>query len=240
MGVSRVKCWHTNWARVFLFSFRPGLVVVSALIFASFLGLPGTSGAAPDTDRVVAELQKRYDAITTIEADFEQETTLRTIRQRRVAEGKVYLKKPGCMRWVYVKPERQEIVADGSALWIYSAAENRAYRYDARVYLESQLTMNFLLGRGDFRRDFVISRSPQSDNDKGRYHVLTFLPRQVHPQVREMTVWIDKETFLIQKISSQDHLGNETILSFKNQRMNRSLDKNMFAFAPPKGTEIIN
>ncbi len=84
------------------------------------------------------------------------------------------------------------------------------------------------------------SSSPERDNDKGRYHVLTFPPRQAHPQVREMTVWIDKETLLIQKISSQDHLGNVTLLSFKNQRMNRSLDKNTFAFVPPKGTEIIN
>ncbi len=201
----------------------------------------GEAFAKPLTaDNIVARLQERYNTIKSIEADFEQETTLPALNQRRLAEGRVYFKKPGCMRWDYLRPDKQEMVTDGKTLWIYVAAEKRAYRCDAQTYLQSQLTMDFFLGRGDFKKDFVIVMAPESKNARGKFYILTLLPRSTHPQVREIKLWIKKDTFLIDNILSKDHFSNTTLLYLKRQRINEPLDDHIFAFSPPKGTEVID
>lgn len=143
------------------------------------------------------------------------------------------------MRWIYDKPERQEIISNGKVIWIYSPVEKRAYRYDAENYLNSQLAMNFLLGRGNFGRDFNVSTVPQGKGEEG-YHILTLQPHEPHPQINEMRLWIDKQSFDIRKIMSTDHLGNTTILSLSGQHVNKPLNKEVFSFSPPKGTEIVN
>lgn len=224
------------------------IVIILALLFTPLerpgvtfgLGVGEVFAQDLTCDIVVARLQARYQSIKTIESDFEQETTQRSFNQRHLAEGKVYFKKPGRMRWDYLKPDRQEIVTDGKTLWIYIAAEKRIHKYDARAYLDVQLTMNFFLGQGDFERDFVIFTSPETKQAPERFYILTLLPRHTHPQVREMKLWIEKDGFLVDSILSTDHLGNTTLLRFKRQLINGILDDNVFVLAPPKGIKVID
>lgn len=226
----RFTRFQKNARRVFLtFALLIAFGLCAGRVFAETL----------TSEDIVARLQKRYDSISTIEAVFEQETTLGSLNQRRRAEGKVYFKKPGRMRWDYIKPEEQIIVTDGETLWIHMVKEKRAYRYDARGYLRSQLTMNFFLGQGDFERDFVIARSPENKKTQEEFYVLNLIPRFTHPQVSEIRLWISKDTFLIEKLLSKDHLSNVTLLRFKGQRINRSLNDELFAFSPPEGSEVI-
>lgn len=244
MGVNHVKFCCTKWINRPLVHFHhnvPGQKVLAALALLLVFGFGAGKVSAESLtgEAVVARLQEHYNTIKGLEADFEQETVLRSLNQRRLAEGRVYFKKPGRMRWNYLRPDKQEIVSDGALLWIYSQAQKQVYRYDARVYLRSQLTMNFFLGQGDFRRDFVVSMSPESAKAEETFYVLTLLPRQTHPQISEIKLWIGKDTFLIDRILSRDHLGNATLLRFKKQQINKFLDDGLFVFAPPTGAEII-
>ncbi|MFH1148730.1 MAG: outer membrane lipoprotein carrier protein LolA [Pseudomonadota bacterium] len=195
------------------------------------------TAAGPKPQAIATKLQERYNGINSIEADFQQETLIRALNQRRYNSGKVFLKKPARMRWIYDKPQRQEIISDGKAIWIHLPVEKRAYRYEAEDYLSSQVAMSFLLGKGNFERDFNVSVPPETETG---FHLLTLAPRAPHPQINEMTLWIDKETFNIRKILSKDHLGNTTVLSLDNQRVNKPLTKGIFSFTPPEGTEIMN
>jgi outer membrane lipoprotein carrier protein len=245
MGVSHVKFLYINWVSMYFFHFyrkthgqRVRLALVSLFVLALSAGEAFAKPLA--VDNIVARLQERYNAIKSIEADFEQETALPSLNQRRLAEGRVYFKKPGGMRWDYLRPDKQEMVTDGKTLWIYIAAEKRAYRCDAQAYLQSQLTMDFFLGRGDFKKDFVIVRAPESEKARGKFYILTLLPRYTHPQVSEIKLWIKKDTFLIDSILSKDHFSNTTLLNLKGQRINGPLDDHIFAFSPPKGTEVID
>lgn len=198
---------------------------------------PLALSAGLDSDAVVARLQKHYNGIKTIDADFEQETVLTSLNQRRVAKGRVYLKKPGHMRWTYTSPNKQEIISDGKTLWIYAPAEKRVYMFAAKTYLESQLTMNFFLGQGDFKRDFLTSVEPETDSSD--CYILKLSPREPHPHISEMKLWIHKSNFLIKKVCTRDHVGNITFLSLSNQKVNGTLGKDIFAFVPPPGTETI-
>ncbi|MEW5949689.1 MAG: outer membrane lipoprotein carrier protein LolA [Thermodesulfobacteriota bacterium] len=240
-----MRSLYTTWVNMYSSWFyrkthgRRAWLALSSLFVLALSA--GEAFAKPLTvDNIVARLQERYNTIKCIEADFEQETRLTALNQRRLAEGRVYFKKPGCMRWDYLRPDRQEMVADGKTLWIYIAAEKRAYRFDARAYLQSQLTMDFFLGQGDFKKDFVIVMAPESKKVPGEFYILTLLPRYTHPQVREIKLWIKKDTFLIDSILSKDHLSNTTLLHLKGQRINGPLDDHIFAFSPPKGTEVVD
>ncbi len=245
MEVNHVKFLYKNWVNVRRILSQKHIQIQWAIVFFVLLvafgvSAGGTFAGALTDEEVVARLQERYNGINSIEADFEQETTLQSLNQRRLAEGKVYFKKPGRMRWNYIRPDKQEMVTDGEKLWIYMVSQKRVYRYDARAYLQSQLTLNFFLGQGNFQRDFVVSMSPQSKLAREKFYILTLLPRFTHPHVSEIKLWIGKDTFLIGKILTKDHLRNTNLLLFKRQRINVSLDDGLFVFAPPKGTEVID
>lgn len=208
-----------------------GSFVCFYLIIASLVAAAGL-----DADSVVIRLQKQYDEIRTIEADFEQETKLSALNQKRTAKGRVYLKKPGRMHWTYEAPTRQEIVSDGKTLWIYLVNEKKCYVYDTNCYLDSEMTMGFLMGRGQFTKDFRVSVEPETSPE---YIELKLVPRRTHPHVSEMKLWIQKNTFLIGKIQNRDHFGNVTLLTLHNQKLNRPLEKDLFTFTPPAGAQII-
>ena len=68
------------------------------------------------------------------------------------------LKKPGRMRWEYVKPQKKLMVADGKTLWIYEPDDEQAYRHDLKgSSLPS--SVSFLLGEGRLTDELPIANA---------------------------------------------------------------------------------
>ncbi|MBH0206992.1 MAG: outer membrane lipoprotein carrier protein LolA, partial [Nitrospira sp.] len=48
---------------------------------------------------VVKQLQMRYEKTTDLQADFSQKTKIEGFERPVISSGKVYIKKPGRLRW---------------------------------------------------------------------------------------------------------------------------------------------
>ena len=80
--------------------------------------------AAPSLDDVVRGLEGAYGKMNDLKAEFSQTAFNKSLNQSIPAQGTVYLKKGGKLRWEYSIRRPQEIVSDGkTALGLHADAE---------------------------------------------------------------------------------------------------------------------
>src|SRR6058998_1433136 len=93
-----------------------------ALLFAC-LALVTPSGVPAETlEDVVRDLEAAYSRVTDLRAEFTETAFNKSLNQSIPAQGTVYLKKGGKLRWEYAEPTPQQIVSDGKTVWIYTPA----------------------------------------------------------------------------------------------------------------------
>ena len=76
-----------------------------------------TTGSDLTVDQILEQVENKY-ANSKFSADFIQKSTLKAMDITDMANGKVYIKYPGMMRWEYEKPDQQIIITDADKLWI--------------------------------------------------------------------------------------------------------------------------
>lgn len=192
-----------------------------------------------DPKNVAIQVQKKYDTITSLEAEFQQLTTLSGLSGRaQKGSGVVVIQKPGRLRWDYYKPHRQVLVCDGDEVSFYLEREKQLIVSKATAYLSEDLTYAFFTGRGNLLTDFLIEAGPESMAEAGSY-CLKLTPRKTHAQVHHLYLWVDQESFDLRRIRLVDHLESLTDISFVNMVFDKKFADTFFYFVPPEGTEII-
>ena len=208
----------------------------------------------PPVVEVVTKIQKVYESTTSLKANFNQ--VLTSAMGKRQASGIVQLKKPGKMRWDYLKPEKKLFVADGTMIWMYEPEDEQAFR---QPLSSSQLPaqVSFLFGRGRLLDEFDITyldgakdaskdapKDPPKDAAKlgeaGDY-VLKLVPKKATAQYRHLVFVVSPKTFMVKETVLYDQQGGTNHLAFSAIETNlKTLDDSRFSFTPPAGTKIIN
>ncbi len=203
-------------------------------ILALLLLAPGLA-TADEVAEIVAKLQKGYESISTVTASFTQETSSKGgIKPAQVSKGKVWLKKPGKMRWEYSQPEGDLIVSDGRKIWVYQPDLNQAIEKEVDRGASS-LTTDFLSGIGDITKDFHVSLA----SSEGDTYRLALVPMEQQPNIRKLTLEIDKASFVIKKTTVSDHFGNVTKVELKDIKTNVSVQDKLFRFTAPRGAQVV-
>jgi chaperone LolA len=112
-----------------------------------------TSTQTPDA--LARALEQRYQGIKDFSADFVQVYRGGVLKTQSREEGKVSIKKPGRMRWTYVKPEKKEFVSDGTKVYSYIPLDQRVTVNQVPPANEATTPALFLAGNGDIVRDFT-------------------------------------------------------------------------------------
>ena len=192
-------------------------------------------------EEITDRLQQTYEANTSFKAAFSQKTVLGFNQRERQGQGLVTIEKSGRMRWDYEAPDRQVLVCDGRLFSMYIEKERQMIVGDAKNYLETDITYAFLSGTGKLRRDFDLQLlAPEvREGATGPTYHLKMTPQKAHPQVDFLEVWVNGQTFLIERILMMDHFASKTDIVFTNMRLNDPIPPGFFSFKPPQGTEII-
>ena len=104
------------------------LAVLLALLMSA--AIPRAQAKQP-ADVLARDLQARYQLVRDFSADFVQSYRGGVLKTQTTESGTVAVKKPGKMRWTYVKPERKELVSNGSHDSIRT--ENRSPRIEKEL-----------------------------------------------------------------------------------------------------------
>ncbi len=133
-----------------------GLLVAAGGAWAQTAAPPPKGGQpAPSLDEVVKALETNYGRINDLKADFEQTAFNKSLNQSIPAQGTVYLKKGGKLRWEYAEPTPQQIVSDGKTVWIYTPALAQVNVGPAPEALAGPAG-SFLAGLGRVREHFGV------------------------------------------------------------------------------------
>lgn len=196
-------------------------------------------GFAETAEDIVTKVQEKYETTGDLEATFIQESLIKAMDKIERSEGKVYLKKPGKMRWDYKKPKRQEIVIDSGIIWIYQPEQKQVLKSTFSDSESSSGPYNrtpasFLYGVGKLKEDFEIKLSKGSNN-----YIMGLIPKGIKGNIEKIFLEVDPKDYIIQGFSFFDIYGNKTTITLKDIKVNKGLKDSIFHFKVPKEVKVI-
>jgi outer membrane lipoprotein carrier protein len=177
--------------------------------------------------------------VTDLKAPFRQAAHNRTLNQTVEAQGTLYLKKPGRLRWEYRTPTPQEIVSDGTKLWVYTP-ELKQVNVAAAPQALAGPAGSFLQGLGQVREHFHVRfLNPAQPTDAEGRVVLDLTPKQPQPLMARLIVSVDPKSWLVRQAVVHDELGNTVTVRFGDTVVNSGLSDSLFVFVPPPGVTVV-
>jgi len=187
-------------------------------------------------DAFARALQKRYDGIRDFTADFVHTYRGGALRTESREQGTVSIKKPGLMRWVYMKPERKEFVSDGHKVYSYIPEDRQVIVTTVPAEDAATTPAMFLAGKGDIVRDFTTAF--ESNPPPGTVS-LRLTPRKKEPEYEYLIVTVDEKTLQLRALTTRDRQGGLSTLVFTNLKENTGISDKEFAFRVPRGVDVI-
>jgi outer membrane lipoprotein carrier protein len=209
--------------------------LLTVLLAAASLSATSAAQTKPAPDALARSLQQRYQGIRDFSANFTHSYRGGVLRTQTTESGTVAVKKPGLMRWVYTSPEKKEFVSDGNKIYSYLPQDKQVIVNDVPADQAATPAL-FLAGRGDISRDFTAAAA---DSPLPGAVALKLTPRRSEPDYQYLIVAVDPATLQIRALTTRDHQGGDSTLTFTNMKENRGLSDKDFAFRIPRGVDVI-
>lgn len=199
--------------------------IVFIILFSS--GLISSAFADSAGERLSQAL-KNLDNLT---ADFKQ-TVLDDAKQVvQQSSGKLAIQRPGKFSWIYTAPYEQQIVADGTELWIYDVDLDQVTVKPMSTGLASAPIM-ILMKQNDITEEFAV-------NEVGQRKFLYWV--ELEPKTKDLEytqVYIGLENNTVKAMELRDNFGQSTQIVFDNLRLNVVHNPAVFKFTPPEGVDV--
>ncbi len=201
-------------------------VVLAALWSAGGAGAPADARAA---------LRAWLEGSTTLEGRFEQRLLSSALGTGPSETGRLYLARPGRVRWEYESPEpKSALVLDGRTL-VHLPADRQLLR--GRLEEDSVLP-RLLAGGSRFDEGFTVEDLGRGGREGTR--ALALVPKGSAEGVVKATVAVRERTGELEEAEIVDAAGNRMLYRFSEWRRNRPLPPGIFSLEPPAGTEIVD
>ena len=210
--------------------------IVAFLAIFIILIIPRTLLADTSDQQALDAIQNHYEKILTFEANFTQESYIRMMNQTQSVEGKVKIKKPGKMRWVYGAPEEQVLISDENTLWLYIPEEEQATKVPVESIYSSNTPALFLAGQGKLTEAFKV----ESVNQEKKKIIVTLVPKTAQQGLARLVLFADKKNYQITGSTVYDKLGNKTTIRFNQIRVNKKISEKQFQLNTPPNVEILD
>ena len=195
--------------------------------------------SAETLDDVVRDVEAAYGRMTDLRAEFTQTAFNKSLNQTIPAQGIVYLKKGGKLRWEYKEPTPQEIVSDGKKLWVYTPALGQVNVGEATEALAGPAG-SFLAGLGRLRAEFAVRfLNPAEPRDGEGNWVLDLTPKRPLPTLARLVLSMDAKTWELRRAVVYDQFENTVTMRFTKVAINSGLPDRLFTFEAPKGVATV-
>ena len=195
--------------------------------------------SAETLDDVVRDVEAAYGRMTDLRAEFTQNAFNKSLNQTIPAQGVVYLKKGGKLRWEYKEPTPQEIVSDGKKLWVYTPALGQVNVGEATEALAGPAG-SFLAGLGRLRAEFAVRfLNPAEPRDGEGNWVLDLTPKRPLPTLARLVLSMDAKTWELRRAVVYDQFENTVTMRFTKVAINSGLPDRLFTFEAPKGVATV-
>lgn len=197
------------------------------LLISLLLLLP-TLAQAGGSDR----LKAFFASTNAISANFHQ--TVRDKQGRTVQEvdGTMQLQRPGKFRWDYNQPYVQQIVGDGSRVWLYDPELSQVTVRAVDETLGASPAA-LLAGNLEMERNFQLKDETRADN----LEWVLATPRDEGSGFDR--VYLGFNQAQLQVMELHDNFAHVTTIKFSQLQRNPKLSPQAFRFTPPPGVDVV-
>ncbi len=211
--------------------------VIQAVLLSFGFVVTLAAQATPTPEAIARALQDRYQRIRDFSAEFTQTYRSGALRTESREQGTVAIKKPGRMRWIYTRPERKEVVSDGSTIYVYLPEEKQVLVSTVPPDGGATTSALFLAGKGDIVRDFTPALvEPATPGTVA----LKLTPRRNDPDFEYLVVIIDPATLQIRGLTTRDRQRGESTITFLKLKENQGISDKEFVFRTPRGVDVVS
>ena len=213
------------------------LATIAFIFMASLIKAEPLSPA--EVKNLLARIRQERAAAPQVQADFQEEKTMRLMNKPIVSSGKVSFQMPNKFRREVKGSSPSVTVSDGQQLWIYYPNFKSAERYSLgkRSPLDSVIAaINTALNLENVEGSFHIAAT-KLDPPKAGYE-LDLTPRSpaMKRMFQKLKVQINDD-LLLQRTEMLQPNGDRVVTVYSNQTR-APIPASMFEFTPPAGTEV--
>ena len=206
--------------------------LIASVFFVSFIYSP--VGAFDSATSVTRKLQKSYESIRSIEADFEQIYRSKRFEDRK-SHGHVWMEKPGKMRWDYDEPKGKVMVSDGEKITLYDPEDNQALVSSVGKGDDLPPPLSLLWGKGKITDEFSVEFPKENNDAKAGEIVLECIPKKPIPNVSKVFLFVEPgKDMVVTATNVIDALGGENRIRFTGLKRNPAVALHRFKFEIPK------
>jgi outer membrane lipoprotein-sorting protein len=188
----------------------------------------GEYSAVKDEKLFLQQYKSISGEIKTLEADFVQEKEIVLLTNKLNSRGRMLFRSDNRLKIEYLQPnvfvfsmyDGKITIKDGERTTSSISIKNN------KLFEQiSQITMRAINGKLFDAKDFDTNIL---ENENLYLIVLIPKSKELKQYYKKMDLYINKETFLIDKISMKETSGDETVMSFKNIKTNNAISDEAF------------
>lgn len=191
----------------------------------------------PDT--YLEEVQRRYQLLRTISAQFEQRSYLKSLDLEEHSAGHLRLQMPGKLFWEYKEPEAQTFLIAGNEFQLYQPVDQQLVLQSVEASFVSDIPVSFLFGIGKLQERFTITDACKRNDT---------ISLQLQPKLRadssagndlsQLTITFDTDNYFPAVTEVVDGEGNRTTVRIFDRKIGATFKPTDFQIHVPKGTDI--
>jgi outer membrane lipoprotein carrier protein len=199
--------------------------------------------ALKEVREVVKQLQARYEKTKDLQADFTQKTTIEGFERPITSSGKVYIKKPGRLRWNYLDPSVEDIYVNRDDIKVYVPEHKQVLVGKLTQMAASKAPLELLQGAAKLEESFNIEPTSGKGRGVGGIRLLTLLPKsregEAGRSIQRIVLEVFPKTYFIRTISLYEVSGNVASFEFSSPQSNMGLGDSLFDLKLPADVEVV-
>ena len=199
------------------------------LLVVLFAGQP--TARAQSATQLVERMQRKYDSIDALRADFTQTTAVpgfeESISGRLVLQGDAYR----------LETDQQTFVNNGEVTWIYNAPENQVLIDRSGLDASSFSINDFFFNYAD---RYAARAAEIVQHDGVKHYRLSLTPKAQDSYFTDITLWLRDSDTVVTQIEVEDAGGTTMRFVLEAIEINPALGPETFTFTPPAGAHVID
>ena len=199
--------------------------------------------ALTEVREVVKQLQSRYERTKDLQADFTQRTMIEGFERPIMSSGKLYIKKPGRLRWNYLDPSVEDIQVNQDDIKVYVPEHKQVLVGKLTQMAASKAPLELLQGAATLEESFNIEPTPGKGRGLGGIRLLTLLPKshegEAEKSLKRIVLEVFPKTYYIRKLSLYENSGNVASFEFSSLQANMGLSDSVFTLKLPADVEVV-
>ena len=184
--------------------------------------------------------RRSTDLIKDFSTDFVHEYRGGVLKRQLREKGRLFIKKPGKMRWEYTSPETKLFVSDGRRIYYYIPADKQVIVSAVPEDDAPGAAVMFLAGRGNLTRDFTttITDVPVGLSQQGT-RALKLVPKVTQAEYDSLVMVVDANSLDLRGLMSVDAQSGTSTFTFQDLKQNVGLADKTFVFDIPRGVDVV-